>query len=210
VTSHTTSASTTAVVTDVTLSGSGGGGGPTLPPPWTDVDVGAVTIAGSAGDLSGTFTATASGNDIWGTADAFHFVYQQMTGDGTVQARVDTIQNVNAWSKAGVMIRETLAANSKHANMLVSAAKGVALQWRAATGGSSSSVAGSLSAPPRWVRLVRAGNTFTGYESTDGTTWTQVSSQTISMASTVYVGLSVTSHTTSATTTATIDSVTVQ
>jgi regulation of enolase protein 1 (concanavalin A-like superfamily) len=208
VTSHSTSASTTAVVTSVTISG--GGGGSTLPPPWTDADIGAVPIAGSAGLANGLFTITASGADIWGTADAFHFVYQPLNGDGTITARVDSVQQADVWSKTGVMIRETLAANAKQANMLVSAAKGVALQWRPTTGGTSLNASGSTSAPPRWVRLARSGDTFTGYESADGNTWTQVSSQTITMAANVFVGLAVTSHNTSATTTSQIESVTVQ
>ncbi|HYM25701.1 MAG TPA: hypothetical protein VEU08_20925, partial [Vicinamibacterales bacterium] len=213
VTSHTTSASTTAVVTNVTLTGGGTGGtGNGLPAPWTDADVGSVTIAGSASYDSGsaTFTVTASGADVWGTADAFHYVYQPLNGNGTITAHVTSVQKANVWSKAGVMIRETLDADSAQAFMLVSAAKGVALQWRATTGGTSSNVAGSTSAPPRWLRLTRSGNTITGFESADGTTWMQVSSQTISMASNVYVGLAVVSHATSATTTATIDSVAVQ
>jgi regulation of enolase protein 1 (concanavalin A-like superfamily) len=212
VTSHSTSASTTAVVTNVTVGGTGGGGGTgsTLPAPWTDGDVGSVTIPGSASYATGMFTVTASGNDIWNTADAFHFVYQPLNGDGSIEARVDSLQNTYAWAKAGVMIRESLNASSAHAIMLMSAAKGAAFQWRATTGGTSKSISGSLSAPPRWVRLVRSGDTFTGYESPDGSTWIQVSSQTISMAANVFVGLAVTSHNTSATTTAQIDSVTVQ
>ena len=213
VTSHSTSASTTAVVTNLTISGSGGGGGgggSTLPPPWTDADVGAVTIAGTADYTNGLFTITASGADIWGTADAFHFVYQPLNGDGTITARVDSVQEAYVWSKAGVMIRETLAANSKQAIMLVSAARGAALQWRPTTGGASSSVSGSTSAPPRWVRLVRTGDAFTGYESADGVTWIQVSSQSIPMAANVMVGLAVASHNTSATTTSQIESVVIQ
>jgi predicted phage tail protein len=47
---------------------------------------------------------------------------------------------------------------------------------------------------PYWVRLVRNGNTFTGYRSPNGTTWTQQGTTTISMGSTVYVGLALTSH----------------
>ncbi|HEY2907429.1 MAG TPA: phospholipase D-like domain-containing protein [Vicinamibacterales bacterium] len=179
-----------------------------LPSPWTDRDIGAVPIAGSAQYSSGTFTITASGADVWGTADAFHFVYHTLTGDGSIQARVASVHEANAWSKAGVMIRESLAANSKHAFMLVSSAKGVAMQWRPATGGTSLNATGSASAPPRWVRLVRSGNTITGYESADGSSWTAISSQTISMASTVYVGLAATSHTTSATTSTQITNVT--
>lgn len=185
--------------------GTGDGGGTTLPSPWADADLGAVPFTGAAQHSSGTFTVSGSGADVWGTADAFHFVYQPLSGDGSIQARVASVQQTDAWSKAGVMIRETLDANSKHAFMLVSAAKGVALQWRPSTGGTSSSSSGSQSTPPRWVRLVRSGTSITGFESPDGATWTAVGTATISMASTVYVGLAVTSHTTSASTTATLD-----
>jgi len=197
--------------TDGSGSGGGSGGAGSLPSPWADGDIGSVPIAGAASYSSGTFTVTASGADIWGTADAFHYVYQPLTGDGTIVAEVNTIQEAATWSKAGVMIRESLAANATHAIMLVSAAKGVAFQWRPTTGGTSQSIAGSTAAAPHWVKLVRSGATFTGYESADGATWTAVGSTTISMsASTVYIGLAVTSHSTSASTTATLGSVTVQ
>jgi regulation of enolase protein 1 (concanavalin A-like superfamily)/HKD family nuclease len=180
---------------------------PSLPSPWQHADIGAVPIAGSVQYSNGTFSVTASGADIWGTADAFHFVYQQMSGDFTFQARVASVQQAATWSKAGVMIRETLSASSKHAFALVSAAKGVALQWRPTTAGDSLNKTGSLSAPPRWIRLQRSGSTFTASESSTGSTWTTIGTASISMASTVYVGLAATSHSTSATTTAVLDHV---
>ena len=93
--------------------------------------------------------------------------------------------------------------------MAVSAAHGVALQWRSSAGATSSKSIGSPAAPPRWVRLVRSGTTVTGLESANGTTWTTVGTTTIAMASTVYVGLAVTSHTTTASATAALDTVTV-
>ena len=108
------------------------------------------------------------------------------------------------------MIRETQNAGSAHAFMLVSAGKGVAFQRRAVTGGTSVSTAGSASTAPRWVRLTRSGNTFTAYESSDGTSWTQVGTDTIPMAKMVYVGLAVTSHNTSASATCTFDNVRIQ
>ncbi len=179
-----------------------------LPSPWADHDIGSVPVAGSAQYSNATFTVQGSGADVWGTADAFHFVYHTLAGNGSIQAQVASVQQANAWSKGGVMIRESLASNSKHAFMLVSSARGVALQWRPTTGGSTLNLTGSSAAPPRWVRLVRNGSTITGYESADGVTWKAVGSETISMASTVYVGLAVTSHTTTAATTATISNVT--
>ena len=207
VTSHST-ASTTAVIDSVTVSGSSQPPPPTAPPaPWVEADVGAVPIAGSTTYTNGTFTETGSGSDIWGTADAFHFLYEPVTGDGSIQSRVARVTNADRWSKAGVMVRETLDPGSPHAFMLVSSAKGVALQWRPTTGGDSLSVAGSSSTPPRWVRLDRSGNTITGSESSDGVNWTVVSTATIPMAPTFYVGLAVTSHTTSTSSTATISDV---
>ena len=52
---------------------------------------------------TGTYSVTGAGADIWGTADAFRFVYQPLSGDGQIVARVATVQNTNAWVKAGVI-----------------------------------------------------------------------------------------------------------
>ncbi|MGH9409363.1 MAG: Ig-like domain-containing protein, partial [Vicinamibacterales bacterium] len=182
----------------------------TLPSGWSDVDVGTVPIAGSASFSAGTFSVTGSGTDIWGTADQFHYAYTPMNGDGTIIARVATIQNVAVWVKAGVMIRETLDAGSTHALILVSSQKGVAFQRRETTGGQSVSTTGSLAMAPHWVKLTRSGSTFTAYESADGTAWTEVGTDTIPMGSSVFVGLAVTSHTSSSAATCTFDNVSIQ
>ena len=184
---------------------------PSLPAGWAHADVGAVPFAGNATAANGTFSVTGSGADVWGTADAFHYAYRTLTGDGTIIARVTTIpQGINAWVKAGVMIRETLNAGSAQAFMLASASKGMAFQRRGATGGTSTSTSGSLSAAPRWVKLARNGDLFSAYESADGINWTLVGSDSIPMGPKVLVGLAVTSHTTAAAATCTFDSVTIQ
>src|SRR6476659_7894739 len=77
-----------------------------LPSGWQTMDIGSVGIAGNGTAINGTFMMQASGADIWGTADAFRFVYYQLPGDGQIVARVATVQNVNVWTKAGVMIRQ--------------------------------------------------------------------------------------------------------
>jgi glucose/arabinose dehydrogenase/regulation of enolase protein 1 (concanavalin A-like superfamily) len=165
----------------------------TLPPPWVTTNIGNTGIAGSAGYNNGTFTASGSGYDIWGTNDAFRYVYQPFSGNVDIRARVTGISNTNAWAKAGVMIRETLSANSKHAMVVVTPGHGVAFQRRTSTGGSSMHTA-STGSVPYWVRLVRNGNTFTAYRSSTGSTWTQIAAVTISMNTNVFVGLPVTSH----------------
>jgi regulation of enolase protein 1 (concanavalin A-like superfamily) len=133
-----------------------------------------------------------------------------MTGDGSIVARVTGIQNVAVWVKAAVMIRETLDASSAQATMLVSSQKGTAFQRRVQGGGISTNTTGSTATAPRWVKLTRSGSTITAYESADGVNWTMVGSDTFSMAQTVYVGLAVTSHTTSSNATCTFDNVSMQ
>ena len=75
------------------------------------------------------FTVTGSGADIWGTADAFRFVYVPVTGNCTIIARVVSVQNIDAWSKAGVMIRESLNANAANAFIAVTPGNGVTWQY---------------------------------------------------------------------------------
>jgi hypothetical protein len=165
-----------------------------LPYPWMHQDIGSPVLSGSASYSAGTFTVKASGADIWGTSDQFHYVYRPLSGDGTIIARVASIQNTDPWAKTGVMIRESLASNSTFAEMIVSPGKGLAFQRRLTTGGFATHNEGAMAAAPYWVKLTRRGNTFTGYSSPDGVTWTRVGSDTIVMAYNVYVGLPLTAH----------------
>jgi regulation of enolase protein 1 (concanavalin A-like superfamily) len=182
-----------------------------VPSPWAQQDIGGVGLSGSATLSGSTWTVTGAGADVWGTADQFHFVYQPLVGDGTITARVATEQTVNDWTKAGVMIRGTLSADSVHGFMLVtpSGVKGLAFQRRVTTGGLSTNTSGGSGSPPAWVRITRSGSTITAYRSADGVTWTLVGSDSIPMGSTVFAGLAVTSHDATQRATATFDNVTV-
>jgi regulation of enolase protein 1 (concanavalin A-like superfamily) len=200
--SHNNSALSTATLTNVrTLSG--------LPAPWTQNDIGTVALPGSGTFSNGVFTVTGSGADIWNTADAFHFVNQKWTGNGSIIAKVNSVQNTDPWAKTGVMFRETLNANSSHAMMVISAGAGSAFQRRQATGAYMVGNSGGTMAAPYWVKLSRNGNTFTAYVSPDGATWTLVGTDTISMASTIYVGIPLTSHNNTALNKSVISNVTV-
>jgi regulation of enolase protein 1 (concanavalin A-like superfamily) len=161
-----------------------------LPAGWASADIGNVGSLGDAGHSAGTFTVAGSGAAVGGTADAFRLAWQRLTGDGSIVARVTGIQNTNGWAKAGVEIRESLAANSRHVAMVITATQGPQLISRATTGGSSTTVNGTAAAfTATWVRLVRAGNVITASRSADGVSWTTVGSVTVSMTSTVYIGL---------------------
>ena len=181
-----------------------------LPAPWQTQDIGAVGTTGTASASGGTFMIEGAGADIWGAADAFRYVWQPITGDVDVIARVASIENVAPWVKAGVMIRETLTADARHGLMLVSPGKGLAFQRRAATGGISTSTSGIGGTAPAWVKLERRGTTLSAYYSWDGASWSLVASDTIAMGASAYVGLAVSSHDPAQLATATFDSVTIR
>ncbi len=179
-----------------------------LPYPWLTQDIGTVGLTGSGIYSNGAFTATGSGADIWGTADALRYVCVPVTGNCTIIARVTSVQNIDPWSKAGIMIRASTNANAMNAYIAVTPGNGVTWQTRSSTGGSTGNSATSGLIAPYWVKLVRSENTFTGYRSPDGVTWTQQGTATFAMASTVYVGLAVTAHNNSSLCAATLDNVT--
>src|SRR6185312_2776062 len=125
---------------------------PGLPDGWSHADVGTTGAVGSASATATAFTVTGAGADVWGTADALHYVYRTLDGDGTIVARVSSIQLVNAWTKAGVMIRNSLSPSAAQAFMLVAASpvKGVPSQRRLSDDATSVSTSGSQSTAPRW------------------------------------------------------------
>jgi hypothetical protein len=187
------------------------------------------TAAGSTTFASGTgtYTLQASGSDIWDTADHFQYSYRPLTGDGEVVARVASVSPSDFWTKAGVMIRDNLSAGSPNAFMFETP-HGTpggdhdepVFQWRDTQGGGSADFDNHINGiqqAPVWVRLVRTGQSFSGFwahDNGDGThgTWNQIgSAHTITaMGSTVYVGLALTEHNNQTTlATATFDHLTI-
>ena len=84
------------------------------------------------------------------------------------------------------------------------------MQWRPDTGADAQTTDQTPAPAPFWVRLVRAGDTLTGYVSQDGRHWQVRGKATVAMSSDILLGLCVTSHRSDAVTEAVIDSVEVQ
>ena len=182
--------------------------------PWTDADIGSPPLTGSAYELDGTVYVNGTGSDIWNASDQFHYVYVPLNGNGTIIAQVTTQGQTDPSAKAGVMIRNTLAANSAFADMVLTPGNGAAFQYRVAAGNnagpsSGSTTGGNTYFAPDWVELVRSGSTFTGYVSTNGTSWTEVGSGTLTMNTSVYIGLCVSSHNTGLISEATFDEISI-
>jgi hypothetical protein len=159
-------------------------------------------------EVTDTYTITASGADIWGTRDEFHYVYKQLNGDGSIIAKIDSITNTDSWAKAGVMIRDTLDPNSAHASVFITPTNRIAFQWRTEKGadmGSPDSTSHTVTDAfklPHWIKLTRTGNVFAVQHSNKGINWDDIipdnpedpTSLTIQMNPNVYIGLALTAH----------------
>jgi regulation of enolase protein 1 (concanavalin A-like superfamily) len=186
-------------------------GTPPIPPPspWQGQDIGAVGRRGSATYSAGTFTVSGSGADIWGTADAFHYFYQALPYDGDLIVRVAAVDGTNAWTKAGVMIRESLTPGSRHVSMFVSPGKGVAYQRRLTTGGTSLHTTAATATAPYWLKVTRRDKYIRAFHSADGVNWGNIGLDPFEGAGQMYIGLAVTSHDNTALGTGVFDNVSI-
>jgi regulation of enolase protein 1 (concanavalin A-like superfamily) len=178
---------------------------------WTAQDIGLPPLAGTADDTTCTttngcpaFTISGSGSGIAGTTDQFMFVHQKLMGDGTIKLRLLALSGTST-VEAGVMVRETLNANARHFT-LVTGVSGTSIRSRSAAGGATTSVSVSRGT---WLRLDRVGPVLTASISSDGTQWTAVGTQAMTLPSTLYFGIVVTSRSATVRGTASVSSMAV-
>jgi len=181
-----------------------------LPLPWQHKDIGTVTVTGSASAADGVITLKGT-LDIWGTNDGCHFAWQPLKGDGEIVARVLSVEETQNHAKGGVTIRESLAADARHATMVDTPMDGTQFLVREESGGKTTVQRTDLNkgTMPYWVKLVRAGDKLSGYESVDGRKWVQTGSATLKLPETVYIGLVASSHLKDRLCTAAFDKVTI-
>merc|ERR1712000_53124 len=133
---------------------------------------------------------------ISGRADSAHAMCQKLTGDGTITARVKSIQAVGGTYQAGVMFRQTMNADSRFSYMYIPSSGYAYNFYRASPGGTVVDVRTSGNAP-YWVRIVKEGNVYTSYRSSDGNSWSAVRSVTLQMGEAPYACLAASSRSSS-------------
>jgi len=144
---------------------------------------------------AGIFSVTGIGSDIWDRSDEFHFAYKQLSGSVKIIAKVDSLENMNPFAKAGIMLRETLDANAKYCALLMTPENGIRYQYRININNITDRQFDPNVAVPYWVRLERtSGGLIRAYYSANGSDWTSFGLRSLSMTDPIYVGLAVTSH----------------
>lgn len=177
-----------------------------------NLDVGSPQLGGSVKQVQDGWDLIAGGADIWEKSDQFHFLYQQISSDFDIAVRVESFTPAHLYSKAGLMIRGTLDADSAHLLFLVFADNAprnnnlgaYEMQFRAVAGGQCQAIYPAIRppAPPEfpaaypnsWLRVERRGNRFSALASSDGKAWKLYAVQTLALAGLVDVGLALTSH----------------
>lgn len=183
-----------------------------LPSPWISEGIGAVGSDGAGTiDLAGEASLRNAGRDIWNRDDAFRYVYRAIEeGDVRIQARVDHLAHVHAWTKVGLMLRAGSAPGAAHSFVCVTGTRGLAFQYRAAAGGTSSHVAGGAGDEPVWLRLERRGTEVIGFASPDGETWNEIGRREMPLEGPALLGLALTSHDAAVSAEAALSEVTVE
>ena len=156
-------------------------------------DIGGPTLPGYFSYSAGTYTVTGGDNGNSPTSDQFQFANLPATGDTVLIAKVTSLTVSSTAAVAAVMLHDGSGPSDPLAAVSVAPGNTVAFRYRTSTGASLSSVTAS-GTMPQWVKVVRSGNNFSGYYSSDGFTWTQLGATvTISAPATILAGLASTS-----------------
>ena len=159
-------------------------------------DVGRVLIPGSVqfDSLSGTIRMTGNGENIWGSQDAFYFVWNKIDGDLSCIADVAWEgKGVNPHRKAGWMVRAGLESDDAYIDAVLHGDGLLSMQYRKTKG----DITGEVQFPIKGalkIQLDRTGDQFTFYVSTKDGIIHPVGTITLGFSGTLYAGLVVSSH----------------
>ena len=193
---------------------------------WKNTDIGDVKKVGTTNFDGNTYTIEGAGTDIGGENDQFQYAYFPLKGDGTITARF-VPQVASQFVKMGLMMRENLTANTKHASLLIMPMGGKDIEvptWhtnlvvRKLAGDSTKLVVQSnaLTEPfvswgrfvePLWLQLSRNGDVITAFISTNGVSWEKEGQVDMKLKKNILIGLAVCSRLTRVTTIANFDHV---
>jgi hypothetical protein len=170
-------------------------------------DFGVFTNSGDVGDpakkgstefnaASAQYRITGSGANIWDKQDQFQYAWKEMPGNFTVTATLEFLGKGEEHRKAGIMVRQSLDADSAYGDIVIHGNGMPGLQWRGNKGEITNSFDMPFDGPGKYkLMLVRSGVGITVSIGKDGAPLKQVARTEVTFArGPVLVGLVVCAH----------------
>ncbi len=167
-----------------------------VPAGFQDVQIGTPT-GGSASVSGNTINLSGQGNDLYGTSDAFHYVYESLTGNGSISIEVTGIGPSNSGDEsAGLDLRSSLATDAANMFVAINDRGQLYVNDRTTDGGNGTNIGAPAygASPPFYIQLTRSGSTVSAAYSFSGSSFITYSSDTLTLPSTVLIGLAVVSN----------------
>ncbi len=158
-------------------------------------DVGNPKLKGTAAFTNGEYRIAGSGENIWGKSDQFQFVWKEMTGNFTVSAKMRFTGQGAEHRKAGIMVRQSLDADSPYGDVVIHGNGMPGLQWRAKKGEDTNAFDLPFDRPGTYqLKLVRTGVRIFMFLGRDGGDLKEIAHTEVTFQGPVLVGLAVCSH----------------
>jgi hypothetical protein len=162
---------------------------PNLPESWAAYDLGTHLRPGaSARHEDGKWVVSATGIDMGTAKDHLRFVCRPVTGDFRITARLEALQQVRPDTSAGLMLKTDLNPMGHEADLWARVGKRLIFQCRDGWF-IHPDIEGAVTVTPQWLRLERRGNTYIGWQSSDGLAWRKLYTHAMDLPAQAYVGL---------------------
>ncbi len=140
------------------------------------------------------YTITASGTNMWGTGDQFHFLWKRLKGDFILRARVEFLgKGVEEHRKLGWIVRPNLDADSPYADCAEHGNGLTSLQFRRAKGAATAQLVLNITNADV-LQFERRGNEFIFSAARFGETFVSTNLPDLELGDEVYAGLFLCAH----------------
>lgn len=167
---------------------------------WQTMDIGTMTMPGSYSYHDGQYTVKSSGligagnefnvMDCDPKTDDFSFMYKEADTNSVISTRIDSVSKLNNNCVSGIMMRDELTNTSDFVMVNYEHEKGGAgLGFVYRLNGEYNKTFLRLAELPRYVKLVKIGNTIAGFHSPNGIDWEYISEVEMNFTGKDYAGI---------------------
>ncbi|MEX2369549.1 MAG: T9SS type A sorting domain-containing protein [Bacteroidales bacterium] len=161
--------------------------------PWEAQNVGSFSFPGKAGIRNGMITITGTTNILFGEYDAFYYMYQKVTGNGEISAKLTSQTGVNNMAYSGIMLRSSSASASDFISISrKSLTDTLIISYRDAN--TQLSKTKTISGNFNWLKIKKEGSAMELLFSEDGISWNPAFSVLMELSTDFIAGLFTTSH----------------